>query len=211
MDLEQQPEFFGELLALAEALDVELSERRMEIYWRVLSDYDWPVVQSVLGNAMRRKWFKFPQPGELIELIDGNPDDQAEHAWRQAVEATRTIGMYRSVVFEDPATAETIRQVFGGWPEACQMDAEGPMHQAKHKEFLTSYRVIRRTCGRGDGYLTGITESQNRQSYGSWDRGVLPAPRQLGLVPHTGVPTLKDRKPALTDRDYKALLSGEDA
>ena len=120
IDRQQQPEFFAELLALAEALDVELSDRRMEIYWRVLEEYDWPTVQRALAEGMRRKWYKFPQPGELVELIEGPRKDEAEHAWTQIQELVRDYGAEYPLACYDPAFAEAIAIFAGDWIHACQ-------------------------------------------------------------------------------------------
>ena len=196
MDLQQQPEFFAELLALAEALDVELSDRRMEIYWRVLEEYDWPTVQRALAEAMRRKWYKFPQPGELVELIEGSPEEQAEMAWQQAQDAMAVVGAYRSLVFDDAAIAEAVRMVFRSWSEACLLERDGPDHAVKRREFLAAYRAARqRSLPANAGYLGSLSEASHVS------RGLSGASGEAGLVPLRGRPHIFDRL---------ALPSGEE-
>src|SRR5262245_3558992 len=145
MQDEHRAPFAQCMTVLAEALDADLQRSRLEIYWRVLSPYDWSAVEAVLEGALRRKWFKFPQPGELVEWLEGTPDERreaAEHAWRQLWQALGH-GTYRSLFCEDRVLAETIRQVLGGWTEAGMLprgDSEqAPMYRARQKEFVAAY------------------------------------------------------------------------
>jgi hypothetical protein len=72
---------FGGLMAvLEEVFDKDFTLQRVEIYFRALAA--WPIerIKDAVESAVRTLKF-FPKPAELIELIEGSPDDQAEQAW----------------------------------------------------------------------------------------------------------------------------------
>ena len=170
IDRQQQPEFFAELLALAEALDVELSDRRMEIYWRVLEEYDWPTVQRAMAEAMRRKWYKFPQPGELIELMDGSLKDRAEQAWLELNEMRRDYGPYHGLLCEDPIFAEAIRIVWVDWIDSCRYlrgghEEGGAALYSLHQDFVNAYKLAtERELPQMPVYFPGLREVWREKS-----------------------------------------------
>ena len=67
--------FRDAFLLVGIALDVEITKPRIDLYWTILKEYEWPTVEKALQLAVKSKWFKFPEPGELIELIEGSPQD----------------------------------------------------------------------------------------------------------------------------------------
>lgn len=188
MEISQQPKFFAELLALAEAVDAELTDRRMEIYWRVLEDYDLATVQAALTQAMRRKWFKFPQPGEIIELIDGSGDDRAEQAWQRLHETASRYGGNLSLICEDQAIAQAVRLVFREWPEVGMLpdptSDQAPAYHVKRREFLAAYRTAVREGQTCDRYLVGRQDAQNLATAAVWEKGILPEPDAIFLPRH---------------------------
>lgn len=165
-----RPQFAAELLALAEGIDVELSERRIDIYWRVLQGYDWLVVQAGLAAAMRRKWYKFPQPGELIELIEGSLKERSEQAWLELNEMSRDYGPHHGLLCEDPVLAEAIRILWVDWIDACKYLKRGQQEGAAaiyalHQDFVQAYRLAtERNLIQTPIYFAGLREVWGEKS-----------------------------------------------
>lgn len=153
--------FAGLMAALAETHNEALTPQRLEIYFRVLADWPIEVVAAAVDAAIRRLKF-FPKPAELIELIEGSPEDRAEHAWQQFLVAVARCGTYRSLYCEDVVLAETIRRVYGSWADAGHVprpEYDAPGHQVHHKNFVSAYRNLARHPERWDPHLVGIIEA----------------------------------------------------
>jgi hypothetical protein len=104
-------EAFARLMALlAETFNKDFTVQRVEIYARALAEYPIEIIAAAVDEGIRRLRF-FPKPAELIELIEGSPDDQAEHSWGQFWLALNRSGTYRSLHCEDVILAETILNV----------------------------------------------------------------------------------------------------
>lgn len=204
-------DFADAMTILAEALDVELTVRRMETYWTVLNRFEWPAVERALHAALERKWFKFPQPGELIELIEGTPterQDEAESAWRQLWKAL-DHGTYRSLFCEDRVLAETIRDLFGGWPQAGELPRadsdQGPMYQVRHKEFLAAYANLRRQGHAYDPYLPGRIERDNTaEQLAAFGQGAM-----ITYLPRRGTADAIELRALLPDHPLAVLTAAQ--
>jgi hypothetical protein len=118
MEQTDRPEFIEHLLAMAELYNRALSDAAMEAYFESLIDLPLNVVTVAMAMAPGRCEF-FPLPVRIREIVEGSPDDQAQQAWNVFLEATGRAGGVNSVLFEDRAIGEAIRQTFGSWPEAC--------------------------------------------------------------------------------------------
>lgn len=170
--------FAAEMAGLAEVFGEPVSEVRMQLYFEALSTFTLEEVRAAVRGAIRGCRF-FPKPAELIEMLHGSSEDQAEVAWGLFLEALTRHGTYVSVDFGDPILHAVIQTQFGGWHEAWQLTTDET--RFAHAEFLKLYRAFRKT-GRGvQGHCPGQHELENRE------RGYLhaiPAPKQLAAAPH---------------------------
>jgi hypothetical protein len=225
----QDLEAFARLMAaLAEIHNETPTPQRLEIYFRVLADWSIEVVAAAVDAAIRRLKF-FPKPAELIELIEGSPDDRAEHAWGQFWLAVARGGTYQSLYCADVVLAETIRRVYGSWADAGhvpRVEYDAPGHQIHHKNFVAMYRDLCRHPEPWAPHLVGIFEATNTATMPTWTHGLpaeplvtyLPAhgdpePRPLrALAPQHPLVALVDRlqQPALAAGDTDDVRSSED-
>jgi hypothetical protein len=201
------PTFNESLTVIAEAFDMKLSPQRINLYFEALADFDWSQVERALGRAIKTCKF-FPKVAEILELIEGSPDDRAQIAWVGAWAAVTTQGRYRSIRCEDAVVAETIRRVFRTWPDFCNLPAEGVEHNVKHREFLETYRVLaKRQEERYGDYLVGVFESENTRLGSVMDHGALSDQHPVGLIAANGsVTTVHEPLPA----ELKPLTAGTD-
>jgi len=109
--------FAGFMAVLEEVFGKDLTPQLVEIYFRALANFSIERVAAAIEEAVRRLKF-FPKPADLIELMEGSLDDQAEHAFGQFWGAVIRCGTYRSLYSEDEVLAEVIRRQFGSWANA---------------------------------------------------------------------------------------------
>jgi hypothetical protein len=152
---------FSEAIAvLASVLGQEISPPRLKGFWLVLRRFDWGRVEAALYEAMQRKWYPFPQPADLIALIEGSPEDRAELTWGQLWKLwDNGMTTYASLYCEDARVAECIRVVFGGWLQAglCpRPDSDEPIqYQTYHKTWVQTYKALAYQQRSYDPYLKG--------------------------------------------------------
>jgi hypothetical protein len=112
------------------------------------------------------------------------------------------------VLCEDSVLSETIRRVFGSWPEAAYLPRpEGhasPAYQARRKEFLDTYRMLRRQPALFNAYLVGRFEGENTATSPSWTHGSLPEPVVYWL-PKGGEPQKRRLRDVLPDHPLVKL------
>jgi hypothetical protein len=149
------------MLVLSAAIQLQIPEGYLDLHWTILERYPWSMVERGLQEAMHRRWFEFPKPADLGELIEVGMAREAERQWLQLVEAVREVGPHYSISCEDPGLAEAIRILFAGWPEACRRlrEAEGAERTMLRKDFLRAYRMAwDRALTSADQYLKGLRE-----------------------------------------------------
>ena len=93
---------------------------------------------DALGQYRRAGNAFAPRVGQIIEIINGNPDDAAELAWGKANRAIGAAGMYTPVVFDDPKLMNAI-EIFGGWPAFCQRQVDNEV--ADRAAFRKAYHA----------------------------------------------------------------------
>lgn len=155
-----RPRFAALLGGLGEAFNEPISDARLEIYFLALADLPVGDVQAAIAAVLRTQVF-FPRPATIREAVHGRPSDLTETAWLSWRKAAKRIGGAGSVVFSDPALAETLVAMFGGWPGACYADFSDEMWAAKRKEFDRVYHVFAQRGLTGTRHLAGTQEQAN--------------------------------------------------
>ncbi len=130
--------FLARLNILAELFDAKFSEAKQQLYFDALSDVDLPALIDAMQQAARSCKF-MPKPVELRELALGRDEDHAEDAWLQFRADMRRIGSYGAWDEHDRVVMDTVRDVFGGFGNACRIELTPEMWQARKKEFIRVY------------------------------------------------------------------------
>ena len=110
------------MFALGETFGMEISAFKLRIYQEALKDFSDEQIQMAMGMAIKGLKF-FPKPVELIELMQGNPEENAVEAWGLLLETIKTQGAYKSIMFADAKIGHCV-EMMGGWPEVCRMRVE---------------------------------------------------------------------------------------
>jgi hypothetical protein len=124
------------LTGLAEVMGAELSEAKISIYESVLDRYTDEQVARAINVAAESLRF-FPKPVELIEFIDGKPEEAATMAWGNLLSVIQRQGVYQSIVFEDPKIAHCV-EMMGGWSEVCNWRVDET--SMRGSQFLKLYK-----------------------------------------------------------------------
>lgn len=121
--------------------DYVLNEIQLAFYTKALLPYQPSEGQDAVQRAIAASKY-FPAVSELLALLRGpelSPEAQAQLAWTTFERALARAGAYNGVTFEDGAIGETVRQVFGGWWQACQFDLDSPGWAIRRQSFLALY------------------------------------------------------------------------
>lgn len=139
----------------------DVSQFSADVWWSAMRPYSLDAVRKAINRHVSMpdngQWL--PKPADVVRLLDGGSDDQAQVAWAKVDSAVRRVGTYRSVVFDD-AVIHAVLVDMGGWISLgnCSGD-EWPF---KAREFEKRYRGY---LLRGEAVyprkLTGISDSQN--------------------------------------------------
>lgn len=152
--------FIQRLVVLSELFGKPLSPAIQVLYYEALQDLDPELLARAMKTSAQTCIF-MPKPADLRKLVLGSDEDAAERAWMVLRLAMGTAGAYASLIIDDPALADAITAVFGGWVGACSAELSPEMWASKRKEFGRVYHVCAARGLIGSRYLAGICEQQN--------------------------------------------------
>jgi len=137
---EEKKQFLEIMTGICEIYDKQLSEKSLEFYMTVLEEYNFATVKKALTrymlNASGSGSF-FPKPADIIALIEGDPEDRAEIAWSEVVQALERVGSWKSIKFRDPIINTVIYEL-GGWMYLGEKTTQELEYL--HHQFVKLYR-----------------------------------------------------------------------
>lgn len=156
---EQRKRFADGLAGLCELHNRQASPQMARMYFFALANFDLDDVLRAMVTAISTTQF-FPKPVDIIEIMQGSPDDVAEVEASKVWESIKHVGAYKSVVFDNPTTAAVIEYGFGGWAKLC---SETRMDEEKwfRKDFVKTYTAFSRQNVRHFGELAGRAAISN--------------------------------------------------
>lgn len=162
MQVDDFEKFCELLMALGERFDKKLTPTTLKLDFAAFSRFTIEQIEAAVTTWYTTGRF-FPRPVELIELLEGAPDDRATKAWDLFVAAVRAGGSWKSVYANDARLLQTIQVVYGSWPQACEMlpAVADPMFAAHRKQFIASFSTAH---DGGTHYLMGVSEAHNRNA-----------------------------------------------
>jgi len=151
--------FLKSLNSLESAFDEKVSEDRVKIYWDILKGYsDIEIKKAVIGSIRGLKFF--PKISEIIEMIEGNIEDEAEIAWLILKGKIEKYDGYISVSFPENPVIGSVVEALGGWIEIC--DTTIKEEKWVKKEFIKLYPIMKKKNNHPE-QLPGIFEIENNQ------------------------------------------------
>jgi Domain of unknown function (DUF6475) len=107
--------FRNGMATLCEIYEREPTDLLLKAYYatlKILSDEEFT---KAVGAVMSNNVFnKLPRPAEIMEMVNGKPEDAAQIALRKLEEGLQKYGCYDSVAFDDPLIHAVV-QGMGGW------------------------------------------------------------------------------------------------
>lgn len=156
---------FNEILqAIADLYGKRLSEFSIGIYWRALQHLDMPVVREAMHRHVTNpdNGQFMPKPADIIRMTQGSSQDKALQAWHKVDKAVRTVGVHRSVAFDDPLIHRALAEM-GGWISlGNKTEDEWPFVA---REFEQRYRAFASRQEQPDypPVMIGISEANNNR------------------------------------------------
>lgn len=151
--------FLQSLNSLESAFGEKLSEDRAKIYWDILKGYsDMKIKKAVIRSIRELKFF--PKISEIIEIIEGNIEDEAEIAWLILKEKIERYDGYTSISFPENPVIGSVVEALGGWIGIC--DTTVKEEKWVKKEFIKLYPIMKKKNNHPE-QLSGIFEIENNQ------------------------------------------------
>lgn len=166
---------FSVLDLIAEVYQRNVSAEHKALFFRILQRFDFPAVVSAFDTFMGTPdygKYGFPKPAQIVEIIEGSEADRESGAFMTLTRAVERIGVWKSVIVEDPVLADAVVAVYGGWVQACEMKhVLGDVGwNVQRREFVAGYRNARRVLRPTSEpkILSGQCAQQNGESRSSW-------------------------------------------
>lgn len=161
MDQDDRKAFASTMTGLAEVYGRDLSTTALNGYWSALKGYTLQQFQTAAAQSIAMNRF-MPLPVDLIQLIEGNPEDLAELAWMTALRCAETVGSYKSVAFEDQRIM-TALEACGGYHQLCRTEST-QLHWFA-RDFRKAYTATLSGGPRASrSYIPGLTEMGNKRN-----------------------------------------------
>lgn len=166
MQTNEKPQFAALISNVYDFYGKPVTEFVISTWWEALKAYDYAAVSRAFNqhavNPEDRQGEFCPRPAHIIKMISGTASDSALVAWSKVEKAVARVGVYESVVFDDPLIHRVIEDM-GGW---VRMGAHTESEMVfVGKEFANRYRGYRMRSETPEylRVLSGIAESQNNK------------------------------------------------
>ena len=93
----------------------EVSDFALDVWWSALKIYDLRAISEAFGKHVANPdngQFP-PKPADIVRMLQGSSQDSALVAWSKVDKAVRSIGLYETVVFDDPIIHRVIMDMGG--------------------------------------------------------------------------------------------------
>lgn len=168
-------QFFADLLTNVMAYyGKDTSAFLLDVFWGGLTAHAFEDVQRAFElHARNPDNGQFaPRLADITKLLEGSTQTQGMRAWSKVERAVRSVGAYRSVVFDDPLIHAVVAEM-GGWASLCRSnDGDLPFKARDFERRYAAYR-LRRELPAFPPRLIGESEADNRLN-GRMDYDVQP-------------------------------------
>ncbi|HEV2524122.1 MAG TPA: DUF6475 domain-containing protein [Gammaproteobacteria bacterium] len=175
MEVDDVPKFTIMMVGIGEIYRITISKFLTDIYWQSLKQFEWQDVERAFNAHIHNPDCGqfFPKPADVVRFIEGSGETRALQAWSKVEQAIVQVGIYQSVVFDDPLIHAVLENM-GGWIKLCNVTFDELPFRAN--EFNKRYMgFVHKKPERHPKYLAGITECENAKN-----DFPIPAPLLLG-------------------------------
>ena len=133
---------------------------KKELFKKVIGEYPAHKIEEMTITIIKtRKYSNFPKIGEMVEIIEGNKEEECEMAWIYLLEKIDQEGYYKSVDFPKYPAIGSVIEILGGWLRFLENLTDDQEKWIK-KEFIRIYPVAKK-MGNYPKYLPGYFELNN--------------------------------------------------
>jgi len=164
MNADDIPKFTELMTGICVLYGKSPSDALMELYWRALESFDFEVVKTALeahvSNSDSGQFM--PKPADVMRYVQGSSQTQGLLAWSKVMQAVKSVGLYQSIVFDDPLIHAVIEDM-GGWINLCMTPTKDAPFRANEFEKRYAAYVLHPPL-HYPKQLIGLTEGQNRMN-----------------------------------------------
>ena len=165
MTKDNEKRFYQAFVGMCELWEKKFSKALIRIYLNALEGYS--ADESIDAMTTCAKTLKFfPKPVEIIQAIEGDPEERALNAWDTLLSAIRQHGRYGKILFQDSKIGRLV-QTFGGWDAVCSWTNQEV--DFRRIEFVRSYKGM--GGGRAPLEISGAYSCGPLVMIGKEDRG----------------------------------------
>lgn len=140
----------------------KINEKTSKVYWDILKGYSNEEIKKATIECVRKCKF-FPKIAEIIEMIEGSPEEEAELAYLYFKEKLEKEGSYISVQSPRYPAVASVVEALGGWDRVGETNIENEVWLKR--DFIKMYPIMKKR-GNHPKQLPGIFEIENsRKGY----------------------------------------------
>ena len=160
-------QIIDQLVILAEAFGLSISEARMKIYADMLADLPIDKIRAAIVHLIKNRVFagNLPTVAEIREVAEDKIplESQVAIAWDKLIYAIQNHCPYDSVKFDDPIISHIV-YLWGGWADL----EDWKEHERPHRrrEFGKLYEAYAKSGNlpAAPDHHVGLTEYENTKS-----------------------------------------------
>ena len=138
---------------------------KKELFFKIIGKYPPEKVKEMtLTMIKNRKFSNYPKIAEMVEIIEGNKEEETELAWAYLLEQVSKYGYWHSVSFPKYPAIGGFIESEGGWLNFCDKlsDAQDDRKEIWiKKEFEKSYSAFKKR--EVPTYFEGYFEIENNK------------------------------------------------
>ena len=135
---------------------------KKELFKKIIGNYPKEKIMKMCIELIKtRKYSNFPKVAEMIELIEGNKEEEAELAWLILREKMNKFGYYKSVSFPENPVIGAVVEAMGGWMKMFDMKVDE--EKWVRKDFVKMHQIFKKEGKIYSGKLIGMFELENNK------------------------------------------------
>jgi hypothetical protein len=117
---QHKDDFVGLIVKVAEQYNRPINDSFLETYWHSLKEFSFNEIQAAFLTRFENpdNGHFMPHPSDILRILQGDSETQALQAWTKVVNGIRQVGIYASIVFDDPLIHAVISDM-GHWISLC--------------------------------------------------------------------------------------------
>jgi hypothetical protein len=183
---QQKDDFVRLIVKVAEQYRRPINDSFLETYWHSLQAFSLKEIQAAFITHFENpdNGHFMPHPSDILRILQGSSETQSLQAWTKVLNGIKQVGIYSSIVFDDPLIHAVISDM-GNWMAlCCKTDEElkflGYEFQKRYRGYFLKrpQQYVNR--------LIGILEHQHQLTHQDTPDPVLFGDENSALMTYAG-------------------------